>query len=522
MADKKSIIFFIVIIIVVFFASCDSIAKKTVKGVSSEVVEESSEKVAKRVVKKINWDDLLLILSKENPILEKGLRSFRGGFRKSIVDAFNVDGVFKSSLSSSRTLIDEYDVFVKEAAELSKNADFFRWFAKSDYTSKSLGKIGALDGIIAKEINGVSSLVDKKTGAVIAKYSNGILRFSNVDNDFFKSNLFKGDLLPNSLYKLQGANGLEYALSVDNLGRILKVESKGITPEELVNNILRRDGYVDLGSEWKSTFRTIKQSSRGNDVSAVVTFRYADNGLTPQHAHVKADVAGKERVAKSFSNIHKVAEYEEAINRFAKLNNFPVDKQTKLLAEMSEDNDLAKLILNNPNLNIQRWLNTRNHVYKSLLAVTPKGEFPLNARVYAGNVYYFNPHLNSGLKARLAKGNGYANLRGMGQFSYEDLVKLDKIYPDGVPFSKEGFPDFSKVAAKNSDGTPILVDIGSLTGESKRDINLAETIYQQKGNKWESGYTWHHIENTTTLLRVPTNIHQLIDHTGGMAMSDLK
>ena len=522
MANRREVLFFIVLAIAVIFASCDNIAKKAVKEFSSEVVEESAEKAAKHVVKKMNWDDLLLILSKENPILEKGLRSFSGSFRKSIVDAVNVDGIFKSSLSSSRTLIDEYDVFVMEAAELSKNADFFRWFAKSDYSSKSLGKLGALDGIIAKEINGVSSLVDKKTGEIIAKYSDGVLKFSNINNDFFASNLFKGDLLPNSLYKLKGANGLEYTLLVDNLGRILKVESKGITPDELVNNILRRDGYIDLGNEWNSIFRTIKQSSRGNDVSAVVTFKYADDGITPQYAHVKADVAGKERVAKSFSNIHKVAEYEEVIKRFAKLNNFPADKQTKLLAEMSEDSELAKLVLLNPNLNIQRWLSTRNHVDKSLLAVTPKGEFPINARVYAGNVYYFNPHLNSGLKARLAKGNGYANLRGMGQFSYEDLVKLDKIYPDGVPFSKEGFPDFSKVAAKNSDGTPILVDIGSLTGDSKKDINLAETIFQRNGNKWESGYTWHHVENTTTLLRVPTNIHQLIDHTGGMSMSGLK
>ena len=142
--------------------------------------------------------------------------------------------------------------------------------------------------------------------------------------------------------------------------------------------------------------------------------------------------------------------------------------------------------------------------------------------MYAGNVYYFNPHLNSGLKARLAKGNGYANLRGMGQFSYDDLVKLDKIYPDGVPFSKEGFPDFSKVAAKNSEGMPIFVDIGNLTGDSKKDINLAETIFQQMGYSWESGYTWHHVENSTTLLRVRTDIHQLIDHTGGMSMSGLK
>ena len=175
MANRREVLFFIVLAIAVIFASCDNIAKKAVKEFSSEVVEESAEKAAKHVVKKMNWDDLLLILSKENPILEKGLRSFSGSFRKSIVDAVNVDGIFKSSLSSSRTLIDEYDVFVMEAAELSKNADFFRWFAKSDYSSKSLGKLGALDGIIAKEINGVSSLVDKKQERLLLNIRMGFL-----------------------------------------------------------------------------------------------------------------------------------------------------------------------------------------------------------------------------------------------------------------------------------------------------------------------------------------------------------
>jgi hypothetical protein len=520
--NKKYILFLIALTIICISSSCDNITKKTVKKVSSEVAEGSTKKATKHVVKKMNWDDLLLILSKENPILEKGLRSFSGNFRKSIVDATNIDGIFLSSLSSSRTLIDEYYIFVKNASGLSKNADFFRWFAKSNYSSKSLGKVGALDGIIAKEINGVYCLVDNKTSDIIAKYSNGILKFSNIDNKFFTSNLFKGDLLPNSLYKLKGTNGLEYTLSVDNLGRILKVESKGTTPDDLVNNILRRDGYIDLGQDWNSSFKTIKQTSKGNDVSAIITFKYADDGITPQHTHIKIDISGKQQIAKSFSNIHKSAEYEEIIKRFAKFNNFPIDKQTKLLTEMSEDKELAKLILNNPNLNIQRWLNTRNHVDKSLLAITPKGEFPKNGRIYAGNVYYFNPHLNSGLKARLTRNNGYANLRGIGQLSYADLIKLDKMYPNGVPFTKEGFPDFSKVAAKNSDGTPILINIGTLTGDSQKDINIAETIFQEMGNKWEAGYTWHHVENTTTLLRVPTNIHQLVDHTGGMSMSGLK
>ena len=72
------------------------------------------------------------------------------------------------------------------------------------------------------------------------------------------------------------------------------------------------------------------------------------------------------------------------------------------------------------------------------------------------------------------------------------------------------------------DGNPIKIDIGALTGDSKKNINMAETIFQNMGYSWEEGFTWHHIENTTSLLRVPTQIHQLVDHTGGMSMSGLK
>ena len=42
---------------------------------------------------------------------------------------------------------------------------------------------------------------------------------------------------------------------------------------------------------------------------------------------------------------------------------------------------------------------------KSKILRTPKGGMPKNARVYAGNTYYFNPALNRGLAARL-KNNG--------------------------------------------------------------------------------------------------------------------
>lgn len=303
-----------------------------------------------------------------------------------------------------------------------------------------------------------------------------------------------------------------------------------MSPEEIASEIVNISKPNDFGKNWDQALSRLKQSSSKDDVNIKCQLSYVnDDELVPKYAHIETDIRGKKKVSSTYENVAKrlgntfsAEENTAIIKRNASKLGLSVDKSTKLLSEMNSDDGLARLIHENPQLNIKRWLNTRNHVDKKQIMRTPKGKMPINARVYAGNVYYFNPHLNYGLKARLRRGNGMVDLRGMSNLSYDDLVRLDKLYPDGVPFTKQGFPDFSNVAAKGRDGKPIKVDIGKLTGDSKKDINKAETIFQSLGNSWGAGFTWHHIENTTSLLRVPTQIHQLVDHTGGMSMSGLK
>lgn len=338
------------------------------------------------------------------------------------------------------------------------------------------------------------------------------------------------ELIPNSCYTIKKATGKKILYNVDDLGRVYSMEAKNITPDEIVTEIINRTGNNDFGSDWDKSLRSIKQASSNNDVNIKCIFSYADdNELTPKYARVKVDVKGKNKVSTSFENKAKrignafsAEENYAVIKKFSSKLHLSTEKSQRLLSEMNNDNGLATLIHENPEFNITRWTKTRSHVDQKQIVRSPKGKMPQNARVYAGNVYYFNPHLNSGLQARLRRGNGFADLRGMSNLSYDDLVKLDRLYPDGVPFTKQGFPDFSQVAAKGRDGKPIKVNIGALTGDSKKDINQAETIFQNMGYSWEEGFTWHHIENTTSLLRVPTHIHQLIDHTGGMSMSGLK
>lgn len=193
------------------------------------------------------------------------------------------------------------------------------------------------------------------------------------------------------------------------------------------------------------------------------------------------------------------------------------DRQlTRLYEDMASNPSLAEKICTNTDVNIPKWLSTRNHVDQHFITQV-NGRFPINARVYAGNTYYFDPDFNSKLAARCKLGNGTVQLKTEGILTKNDLLELDRLYPRGVPFSKQGFPDFSHVAYKDKNGSPMIIDIGGLTGDRNADFDIAWRIFREMGYDRPNGYVWHHVENSNKLILVPRKIHQLVDHTGSVA-----
>ena len=79
--------------------------------------------------------------------------------------------------------------------------------------------------------------------------------------------------------------------------------------------------------------------------------------------------------------------------------------QKKLIAEMTDNPDLANLIKSYPERNIARWKIARRPVDKSKL-VKVNGRNPVNAE-YAGKNFYFEPELNRKLKSNLDKNGNY-------------------------------------------------------------------------------------------------------------------
>ncbi|EKS0980432.1 RHS domain-containing protein, partial [Escherichia coli] len=83
-------------------------------------------------------------------------------------------------------------------------------------------------------------------------------------------------------------------------------------------------------------------------------------------------------------------------------------------------------------------------------------------------------------------------------------------YPHGVPFNHAGFPDFSRYSIKNT-----RIELGS-----SRDIDFARADRAAgygPGNPRPEGYTWHHHQDSGYMQLVPSDIHDAVRHTGGIA-----
>lgn len=237
----------------------------------------------------------------------------------------------------------------------------------------------------------------------------------------------------------------------------------------------------------------------------------------------QSDVAAQ---AKEVSFVDKMPDSPTEGDAFNKID-MPSDMRAKLQQEMAENKGLASLIHDNPKLNVERWLNTQNPIDQDLLKIV-NGRTPVNGKYYAGNVFYFNPDLNHHLQEKLESSNGVVNcgqkdLKSL-SFTREQLIELDKKYPDGVPFTKEGFPDFSKAAPKGPDGKPVTVTLDKFSGNELKDCIDAQNKWAAAGGNTEvAGYTWHHVQKAEGMadymLRVPAEVHALVKHSGGASQS---
>lgn len=100
---------------------------------------------------------------------------------------------------------------------------------------------------------------------------------------------------------------MTYLYHVDDLGRFSKIEATGIDANELLSNVVLAKENLNLGAGWTKKLRTVRQTSKGNDIDATIILKYADDGTTP--LAVKADIKAdnKKIISESFENLDYLA-----------------------------------------------------------------------------------------------------------------------------------------------------------------------------------------------------------------------
>ena len=87
----------------------------------------------------------------------------------------------------------------------------------------------------------------------------------------------------------------------------------------------------------------------------------------------------------------------------------------------------------------------------------------------------------------------------------------------GTPIEyRDGFPNFEPYSIANP-------KIKNMTGVDADDFRAATAEMRKTDPKWTKpdGYTWHHSEDGTTMMLVPTKINGNVAHSGGASLSPI-
>jgi RHS repeat-associated protein len=89
-------------------------------------------------------------------------------------------------------------------------------------------------------------------------------------------------------------------------------------------------------------------------------------------------------------------------------------------------------------------------------------------------------------------------------------VEIRGKYPHGVPFTHAGFPDFARYSVKST-----RIQLGK-----SRDVDFGRAdraVGYSRSNPRPDGYTWHHHQDSGYMQLIPTDLHDAVKHTGGIA-----
>ena len=291
------------------FSSCKKMAKSFTKEIASETVEKSTKQVGEEVVygvgektiKKMDVDELIEFIRKNNGPLANSFEKLDKSVQKNIKKAIDEDVNFLNHLLCSNTLLDDFGSLVKNAPKVSKDINLLKLYAKSTFDAHRYGKKNLFKDVFIKETDGFIIFVNKADNSELARLRDGIIEFGSKESDVHqltKLYIYDCNLLPNSVYKLKNKSDVSYLFNIDNLGRIHNIKYSG----DLISlsKDLKECPVVSFDKGWdefvENAYKTEKK------VNYSITFDYDERNTIPDYIHIKSQKGDK--ISKTFRNLY--------------------------------------------------------------------------------------------------------------------------------------------------------------------------------------------------------------------------
>ena len=138
---------------------------------------------------------------------------------------------------------------------------------------------------------------------------------------------------------------------------------------------------------------------------------------------------------------------------------------------------------------------------------------PGRTTVYNFEVEDYHTYYVSNTKVLVHNSGPCDNVLGKSKKFRNDHLANDKHQKTGVPFDKDGFPDFSDNLYKGGKNDVIIKP----TGDRRLDYDAANIKAGYK-NGTLKGQTWHHHQITGRMQLVDSKVHGKTGRTGGFSI----
>ena len=340
---KNSAILILLGIMPFCFISCKKVAKFFSKEISSETIERTSKEVGgemvygvgENTIRRMDVDELIEFIRKNNGPLANSFDKLDKSVQKNIKKAIDEDVTFLNHLLCSNTLLDDFGSLVKNAPKASKDVNLLKMYSKSVFDARRYGKKNMFEDITLKDFDGITVFYHKNNGKEFAKLKDAIMEITSKEYDntkFIKDNIFNSELLPNSVYKVKGINGVTNVFNIDNYGRVYNFKHTGSISE--LDDIIKINDNILLGNEWKEFIGDFPIGLKQN---FSINLSYQERNIYSDYLSVKFTKDNKQLI-KKFRNLKKSAEKNM------------VKKEGKIIARKEGKEAMQYLSNNNPEL----------------------------------------------------------------------------------------------------------------------------------------------------------------------------